>query len=144
MYISVYVIGRIYACVEDRLKYLSSSLQGAIQGPEEFAEGLMLGVQRMLGGTVGGAAGAVSRITGTFGKGLAALSLDKEFQKERLEQQQRRRHHATITSGMAHNIQGLGRVCFLQTHPHIATCVQCKHIGIIAVKQSIMWDLLEY
>nr|CAD7395131.1 unnamed protein product [Timema poppensis] len=38
--------------------------QGAIQGPGEFAEGLVLGVRSLFGHTVGGAAGAVSRITG--------------------------------------------------------------------------------
>lgn len=52
-------------------------VQGAIQGPGEFAEGLMLGVRSLVGHTVGGAAGAVSRITGAMGHGLAALSLDK-------------------------------------------------------------------
>lgn len=38
-----------------------SSLQGAIQGPSEFAEGLVLGVKSLFGHTVGGAAGAVSK-----------------------------------------------------------------------------------
>lgn len=52
-------------------------VQGAIQGPGEFAEGLFLGVRSLVGHTVGGAAGAVSRITGAMGHGLAALSLDK-------------------------------------------------------------------
>ena len=37
--------------------------QGAIQGPEEFAAGVALGVQSMFGHAVGGAAGAVGRIT---------------------------------------------------------------------------------
>lgn len=42
--------------------------QGAIQGPGEFAEGLVLGVRSLFGHTVGGAAGAFSRITGAMGK----------------------------------------------------------------------------
>lgn len=42
--------------------------QGAIQGPGEFAEGLVLGVRSLFGHTVGGAAGAVSRITGAMGQ----------------------------------------------------------------------------
>lgn len=33
----------------------------------------------------GGVTGAVSRITGTLGKTLAALTLDEEFQKRRRE-----------------------------------------------------------
>lgn len=42
-------------------------LQGAIQGPGEFAEGIVLGVRSLFGHTVGGAAGAMSRITGAMG-----------------------------------------------------------------------------
>uniref|UniRef100_A0A8C3VAB0 Vacuolar protein sorting 13 homolog C n=1 Tax=Catharus ustulatus TaxID=91951 RepID=A0A8C3VAB0_CATUS len=60
--------------------------QGAVQGPEEFAEGLVIGVRSLLGHTVGGAAGMVSRITGTVGKGLAAITLDEEFQQKRREE----------------------------------------------------------
>ncbi|XP_050421691.1 intermembrane lipid transfer protein Vps13-like isoform X3 [Adelges cooleyi] len=59
--------------------------QGAIQGPGEFAEGLVLGVKSLFGHTVGGAAGAVGRITGTMGKGVAALTFDKNYQKKRQE-----------------------------------------------------------
>ncbi|XP_065656239.1 intermembrane lipid transfer protein VPS13A isoform X1 [Hydra vulgaris] len=57
--------------------------QGLIQGPEEFAEGLAYGVKSLVGGTVGGVSGAVSKITGTVGKGLAALTMDDEYQQKR-------------------------------------------------------------
>ncbi|XP_017049520.1 vacuolar protein sorting-associated protein 13 [Drosophila ficusphila] len=57
--------------------------QGAIQGPGEFAEGLVLGVKSLFGHTVGGAAGAMSKITGAMGKGLAALTFDEDYQKKR-------------------------------------------------------------
>ncbi|KAM4675969.1 intermembrane lipid transfer protein VPS13C [Discoglossus pictus] len=60
--------------------------QGAVQGPEEFAEGFVIGVKSLLGHTVGGAAGVVSRITGSVGKGLAAITMDKEYQQKRREQ----------------------------------------------------------
>ncbi|XP_049821668.1 intermembrane lipid transfer protein Vps13-like isoform X2 [Aethina tumida] len=60
--------------------------QGAIQGPGEFAEGLVLGVRSLFGHTVGGAAGAVSKITGAMGKGLAALTFDKDYQRKRRDQ----------------------------------------------------------
>ncbi|KAM8974085.1 intermembrane lipid transfer protein VPS13C isoform 2-T2 [Pelodytes ibericus] len=60
--------------------------QGAVQGPEEFAEGLVIGVRSLLGHTVGGAAGVVSRITGSVGKGLAAITMDKEYQQKRREE----------------------------------------------------------
>lgn len=58
---------------------------GLVQGPGEFAEGVALGVTKLFGNTVGGAAGAVSKITGTLGKGLATLSMDTEYQKARLK-----------------------------------------------------------
>ncbi|XP_030044282.1 intermembrane lipid transfer protein VPS13C [Microcaecilia unicolor] len=63
--------------------------QGAVQGPEEFAEGFVIGVRSLLGHTVGGAAGVVSRITGSVGKGLAAITMDKEFQQKRREDMSR-------------------------------------------------------
>ncbi|XP_045863296.1 vacuolar protein sorting-associated protein 13C isoform X1 [Meles meles] len=60
--------------------------QGAVRGPEEFAEGLVIGVRSLFGHTVGGAAGVVSRITGSVGKGLAAITMDKEYQQKRREE----------------------------------------------------------
>lgn len=38
---------------------------------------------------VGGAAGMVSKITGSMGKGLAAITMDKEFQQKRREEMNR-------------------------------------------------------
>ncbi|MEQ2165498.1 hypothetical protein GOODEAATRI_017447 [Goodea atripinnis] len=63
--------------------------QGAVQGPEEFAEGFAIGVRSLLGSTVGGAAGMFSKITGSMGKGLAAMTMDKEYQQERREDMNR-------------------------------------------------------
>lgn len=54
-----------------------------VQGPEEFAAGMALGVQSLVGHTVGGVSGAVGRITGTVGKGVAALTFDDEYQRKR-------------------------------------------------------------
>jgi vacuolar protein sorting-associated protein 13A/C len=79
--------------------------QGAIQGPEEFAEGLALGVKSMLGHAVGGAAGAVSRITGALGKGLATLTMDDEYKKKRQEAINKR--PADLKEGFARGGQGL-------------------------------------
>lgn len=56
---------------------------GIVQGPGEFAEGVAIGIRNLFGNTLGGAAGALGKITGTLGKGLATLSLDKEYQKAR-------------------------------------------------------------
>ncbi|XP_077417334.1 intermembrane lipid transfer protein VPS13A isoform X1 [Vanacampus margaritifer] len=59
--------------------------QGAIQGQEEFMEGMALGVKALVGGAVGGIAGAASRITGAMAKGVAAITMDEEYQQKRRE-----------------------------------------------------------
>nr|DBA28033.1 TPA: hypothetical protein GDO54_008453 [Pyxicephalus adspersus] len=59
--------------------------QGAIQGPEEFVEGMALGVKALVGGAVGGLAGAASRITSAMAKGVAAITMDEEYQQKRRE-----------------------------------------------------------
>ena len=59
------VIGNPYGLVVGFTKGVEDlfyePFQGAIQGPGEFAEGLVLGVKSLFGHTVGGAAGAVSK-----------------------------------------------------------------------------------
>ncbi|KAF4519295.1 hypothetical protein B566_EDAN017925 [Ephemera danica] len=77
-------------------------IQGAIQGPGEFAEGLKNGVRSLLGHTLSGTAAAMSRITGTVGKTLANLSFDEEYQRRRREQQMNRPtalHEGLVQSG---------------------------------------------
>ncbi|CAH8474516.1 unnamed protein product [Schistosoma turkestanicum] len=80
-------------------------VKGAILGPEEFAEGVTLGVRSLFGHAVGGAAGAVSRITGTIGKGIAALTLDEDYKRKRREQLARRPE--TFGAGLAQGGRGL-------------------------------------
>lgn len=59
------VIGNPYGLVVGFTKGVEDlfyePFQGAIQGPGEFAEGLVFGVRSLFGHTVGGAAGAVSK-----------------------------------------------------------------------------------
>lgn len=59
------VIGNPYGLVVGITKGVEDlfyePFQGAIQGPGEFAEGLVLGMRSLFGHTVGGAAGAVSK-----------------------------------------------------------------------------------
>ena len=63
----------------------------------------------------GGAAGAVSRITGTLGKGLATLTLDDDYQKKRREQMNKR--PATAREGFARGGKGLVMVSW--KHPRL-------------------------
>ncbi|TPP62890.1 Vacuolar protein sorting-associated protein 13C [Fasciola gigantica] len=80
-------------------------VKGAVLGPEEFAEGVALGVKSLFGHTVGGAAGAVSRITGTIGKGVAALTLDEDYKRHRREQLAHRPEN--FGAGLAQGGKGL-------------------------------------
>ena len=54
----------------------------------EFAEGVATGVRNLLGSTIGGAAGAVSKITGVLGKGLATLTFDDDYKTSRIRRRE--------------------------------------------------------
>ncbi|XP_024872138.1 vacuolar protein sorting-associated protein 13 isoform X1 [Temnothorax curvispinosus] len=103
------VIGNPYGLVVGTMKGIEDlfyePFQGAIQGPGEFAEGLYLGVRSMLGHTVGGMAGAVSKITGAMGKGIAALTFDKDYQRKR--QEQLNKQPANLQESLARSGKGL-------------------------------------
>eukprot|EP00066_Takifugu_rubripes_P024587 XP_011613853.1 PREDICTED: vacuolar protein sorting-associated protein 13A [Takifugu rubripes] len=79
--------------------------QGAIQGPEEFVEGMALGVKALVGGAVGGIAGAASRITGAMAKGVAAITMDEEYQQKRREAMNRQ--PSGLREGLARGGKGL-------------------------------------
>ncbi len=53
----------------------------------------------------GGAAGAVSRITGALGKGIATLTLDEDYQRKRREQLNKK--PADLKEGLARGGKGL-------------------------------------
>ncbi|XP_076625592.1 vacuolar protein sorting 13C isoform X3 [Colletes latitarsis] len=103
------VIGNPYGLVVGTMKGIEDlfyePFQGAIQGPGEFAEGLLFGVKSMLGHTVGGMAGAVSKITGAMGKGIAALTFDKDYQRKR--QEQLNKQPTNLQEGLARSGKGL-------------------------------------
>ncbi|XP_023658646.1 intermembrane lipid transfer protein VPS13A isoform X2 [Paramormyrops kingsleyae] len=79
--------------------------QGAIQGPEEFVEGMALGVKALVGGAVGGIAGAASRITGAMAKGVAAMTMDEEYQQKRREAMNKQ--PSSLRDGLARGGKGL-------------------------------------
>uniref|UniRef100_A0A913HS02 Vacuolar protein sorting-associated protein 13A n=1 Tax=Strongyloides stercoralis TaxID=6248 RepID=A0A913HS02_STRER len=104
------IIGNPFGLVRD----LSSGVEdlfyqpitGFVQGPEEFAEGIAIGVSSAFSHTIGGVSGAASRITGTLGKGVAALTLDEDYQRKRQEELNRRPQ--TFGQGMARGVKGFG------------------------------------
>eukprot|EP00731_Ephydatia_muelleri_P033896 Em0041g9a len=54
-------------------------IKGSVLGPEEFLQGLGIGLKSFLGGTVGGLTGAGAKITGAVGDVFAKLSFDDKF-----------------------------------------------------------------
>lgn len=58
---------------------------GIFHGPDEFAEGLKTGVKSLASNVIGGTAGALSRIGSSLGTGVATLTIDDKFQKDRRE-----------------------------------------------------------
>lgn len=110
MLLGMNAIGNPYGLVrgvaEGVKDFVNEPIQGIIQGQEEFADGLTFGVRSMVGHTIGGAAGTVSRITGTIGKGLAVLTFDDDYQKKRREKM---RNPGRLREGMAKRGKGLGK-----------------------------------
>ncbi|XP_017461255.1 PREDICTED: vacuolar protein sorting-associated protein 13A-like, partial [Rhagoletis zephyria] len=76
---------------------------GIVVGPEEFAEGVATGVHSLTTNLVGGTAAALGRIGHRLGTGVAALSADEKFQKERRE---RTNKEATFSASGKHLVRG--------------------------------------
>ncbi|CAF3775950.1 unnamed protein product, partial [Rotaria magnacalcarata] len=92
-----------------------SPIKGAIEGPLEFADGVATGVRTLFGSTVGGAAGAFSKITGVFGKSLATLTLDEDYKASRIRRKEPARRKAidiaaggkNVVMGFVDGVQGV-------------------------------------
>ena len=59
-----------------------------MEGPVEFLEGIATGTKTLVGSVVGGAAGALSKVTEATSKGLATLTLDKDYQNARIQRKE--------------------------------------------------------
>lgn len=90
-------------------------IQGIIKGPEEAVEGLALGVASLFSHTVGGALGALSKISGTLGEGISSLTFDEQLKKRR---RQRRREQPNIAQSGKDLVEGvLGGITGIVTQP---------------------------
>uniref|UniRef100_A0A914HUN4 Vacuolar protein sorting-associated protein 13 DH-like domain-containing protein n=1 Tax=Globodera rostochiensis TaxID=31243 RepID=A0A914HUN4_GLORO len=78
---------------------------GMVTGPAEFGEGVYIGLTSAFSHTVGGVLGLASRITGTMGKGVAALTMDEDYQRRRM---QARQQPTSIGEGMFRGVRGVG------------------------------------
>lgn len=82
-------------------KFFYEPFLGIIQGPEEFAQGVVFASESLFSQTIGGTAGALSRITGTLGDGASALTMDRKFQSKRRVRMQRSPNMAVLTKELA-------------------------------------------
>ncbi|CAF3740023.1 unnamed protein product, partial [Rotaria sordida] len=88
---------------------------GAMEGPIEFIEGIASGTRHLVGSAIGGAAGAVSKITGVASKGLATLTFDQDYQNARIARKEVTGHSVSdvVLSGknvgkdVVHGVKGV-------------------------------------
>lgn len=90
-------------------------INGMIKGPEEAVEGLAVGVASLFSHTVGGAIGALSKISGTLGEGISSLTFDDEHKRRR---RQRLREQPNIARSGKDLVEGVfGGITGLVTQP---------------------------
>jgi len=93
------------------LNFFYEPAQGAVLGPEEFAEGLKTASIGLLRGSIFAAFGSVGKITGTIGRGLATLSLDKDYVQKRARDRAEKAPKNPF-SGFARGAKRLGKGIF--------------------------------
>jgi len=59
-----------------------------MEGPIEFLEEIATGTKYFVGSIVVGAAGALSKVTEATSKGLATITLDKDYQNARIQRKE--------------------------------------------------------
>ncbi|CAF0900458.1 unnamed protein product [Adineta steineri] len=80
--------GVIRGVAEGVESFFYEPYKGAMEGPIEFLEGIATGTKYFVGSVVGGAAGALSKVTQATSKGLATLTLDKDYQNARIQRKE--------------------------------------------------------
>ena len=84
------LLGKLSTGVED-LVY--EPYQGIVRSPADFVLGIHKGTTSLAKNTVAGVFGAGSKLTGTIGAGLGAVSMDREFLTDREIAQSRQPQH---------------------------------------------------
>lgn len=63
--------------------FIEKPLKGIIQGPLEGGKGVLMGVGSLAKNTIEGTFGAFGKITGSVGSGIASMTQDNEYLRER-------------------------------------------------------------
>jgi hypothetical protein len=103
-----------------------------MEGPIEFVEGVGKGTRNLLGSIVGGAAGALSKVTYAASKSLATLTLDKDYLNVRIQRKEllasTSSHILSTGKSTAKVILSLKRLFFHQNNllfKNLGFCVRC-------------------
>ena len=84
--------------------------QAVAKNPMEIGEGLRKGTSSLLSNTMYGSFNTVSKVTGTFGKGMAALSMDDDYLAKRKQSKRRARMQSEhLGHGMVAGVEGVGK-----------------------------------
>jgi len=70
-------------------------------------QGINLGAQSLAKNVIDGACGSASRIVGTLGKGVAILTFDKEYQRQRQDSLNQKPEN--VCKGIAKGLKGIVR-----------------------------------
>jgi vacuolar protein sorting-associated protein 13A/C len=78
-------VGLISNVTEGLQEFVFAPIRGAQNSPQAFAVGLVKGTGALVKGSIYGAFSSVVSLSAAVGKGVAMLSLDQQFQQDRLD-----------------------------------------------------------
>lgn len=81
--------------------------QGIVESPQAFARGLAKGTTSLIKNTVYGAFNSMGKAVGALGKGVATLSMDKDYIRRRARNQRAKPRH--VLEGTAQGALAVGR-----------------------------------
>lgn len=101
------LFNNISSGVED---LINKPMEGLVNGPLETGMGIMKGSASLLTKTIAGAFNSVSKITGSVSTGMAALTMDEEYMKEREKMRANKPKHIIdgVGKGVVSIIGGIG------------------------------------
>jgi vacuolar protein sorting-associated protein 13A/C len=101
-------VGLISNVSEGLQEFVFAPIRGAKKSPQAFALGLVNGTGALVKGSIYGAFSSVVSLSAAVGKGVAMLSLDDKFERERLESAARHQNDH-LGAALAHGFTAVGR-----------------------------------
>ena len=114
--------------------FFREPVRGLVTGPREFALGLAKGSSSLVKHSVHGVFNTVSKISGTISKGVAMMSLDYEYQRQR-DLAVQPRH---IGEGFAQGVVGLGMSIYDGVTGVVSQPMVRSHSGVAGVMTGVL------